>query len=355
MFVDGQPAAGATTGWISTVGTTGYLSQAAFANASPTTSVVQLLAYPAAGGATPVAGSVAFVPAHGLVSYPDVVKQLGLPASFTGQLSWTASQPIAVMSRDTAKSKPSFSGSTRSHGALDASPTAFVAYVEDTTVFATALELSNPGAVTANATVHFVEAGDPSGGLPGVDHARDVAVAVNSAAPIADVVRWSQTSTATSPSGKRGFLIVTAPQPLTAQARLVDRTSLDPATVDAGLVVTGLSPVLLRIDQLPLFGAEPEADAAATPSSQSRFAVSNPGASPVAVQIAAFNATGSAAGTITVTVAGKGQFFTENLGAAMGLPPVFLGWIAIQATGPVLIYNHRRTGTAGATVPVHAR
>jgi hypothetical protein len=28
--------------------------------------------------------------------------------------------------------------------------------------------------------------------------------------------------------------------------------------------------------------------------------------------------------------------------------------VQIQAGGTVLVYNHRRTGTAGATVPVHA-
>jgi hypothetical protein len=39
----------------------------------------------------------------------------------------------------------------------------------------------------------------------------------------------------------------------------------------------------------------------------------------------------------------------------MGLPPIFLGWVSAQSSGPVLVYNHRRSGNLGATVPVHAR
>ena len=51
----------------------------------------------------------------------------------------------------------------------------------------------------------------------------------------------------------------------------------------------------------------------------------------------------------------RSQYLTENLGAAMGLPPIFLGWISAQSSGPVAIYNHRRSGNVGATVPVHAK
>jgi hypothetical protein len=73
------------------------------------------------------------------------------------------------------------------------------------------------------------------------------------------------------------------------------------------------------------------------------------------VALTAFNATGSVAGTLTVPLAPNGQYATENLASAMDLPPVFLGWISLQASSTVLVYNHRRIGTAGAIVPVHAR
>jgi hypothetical protein len=315
--------------------------------------VVQVLAYPAAGGSTPVAGTVAFVPAHGQVSYPDVVKQLGLTSSYSGQLSWSASQPIAVMARDTSKTKTNFSGINPVHGLADAASTSFVSYVEDTSAFSAALELSNPGPITANVTVKFVQTSDTTGASAGVAHSRDIPVAVNSGTPIANIVRWAQFSTATTPSGQHGFLVVTTPQGVTAQARLVDSSSKDPATVDGGAVADGFSPLLIRVDQLQLSQVNPLA-AASTPATDSRVALSNPTTAPVTVTLTAFNATGSVAGTLSMTLAHGGQYFTENLGAAMGLPPLFLGWVQIQDDGMVLVYNHRRTGTAGATVPVHA-
>jgi hypothetical protein len=52
-------------------------------------------------------------------------------------------------------------------------------------------------------------------------------------------------------------------------------------------------------------------------------------------------------------VAPDGQYFTENLAAAMNLPPVFLGWVTVGASGPVQVYNHRITGDGGSAVPVH--
>jgi hypothetical protein len=349
-FVDGQPVAGSTSGWISTAGTTGYLTQTVFVNASTSTSVLQVLAYPAGGGSTPVAGTVAFIPVHGLVSFTDVVKQLGLAATYSGQISWSASQPIAVMARDSSKSKPNFNGITPVHGLSDTASTSFVSYVEDTTAFSTALELSNPGPITANVTVRFVQTSDSTGTSSGVEHSRDIPVAVNSGTPISDIVRWAQFSTATTPSGQHGFLVVTTPQGVTAQGRLVDRSSTDPATVDGGALTGGFSPLLIHVGQLPFSQINP---AAATPTTASRVALSNPGTSPITVNLTAFNATGSVAGTFSVTVAPDGQYVTEDLATAMGLPPVFLGWVQIQATGTVLVYNHRRTGTAGATVPVH--
>jgi hypothetical protein len=294
-----------------------------------------------------------------------VVKQLGLAATYSGQISWSASQPIAVMARDSSKSKPNFNGTNLVHGLSDTGSTSFVSYVEDSTAFSTALELSNPGPTTANVTVRFVQTSDASGASSGAEFSRDIPVAVNSAAPIADIVRWTQFSTATTPAGQHGFLVVTTPQGVTAQGRLVDRSSTDPAMVDGGALSGGFSPLLIRVDQLPFSQVNPAlasapptelaaAAAAATPTTASRVALANPGSAPITVNLTAFNATGSVAGTLSVTVAPDGQFFTENLGAAMGLPPVFFGWVQIQASGRVLVYNHRRTGTAGATVPVHA-
>jgi hypothetical protein len=335
-----------------------------FANASAGTAVVQVLAYPAAGGSTPVAGTVAFIPGHGLVSYTDVVKQLGLGATYSGQISWSSSQPIAVVARDSSKSKPNFNGINPVHGLSDTASTSFVAYVEDTAAFSSSLELSNPGPITANVTVHFVQTSDATGATSGVEHARDIPVAVNGASPIADIVRWTQFSTATTPSGQHGFLVVTTPQGVTAQARLVDKSSTDPATVEDGAITAGFSPLLIHVGQLPFFSAEPAmggnpepslvmAAAAATPTTASRVALSNPGSGPITVTMTAFNATGSVAGTFSRTVAPDGQYVTEDLAVAMGLPPVFLGWVQIQATGTVLVHNHRRTGTMGGIVPVH--
>ncbi|HEX7836866.1 MAG TPA: hypothetical protein VF469_05350, partial [Kofleriaceae bacterium] len=123
-------------------------------------------------------------------------------------------------------------------------------------------------------------------------------------------------------------------------------------------VVNGFSPLLLRVDQASFAQtsfAQADLAAAAAPAntSQSRFALANPGATTATVQLIAFNATGSQAGSLTVNVAPDGQFFTENLAAAMGLPPVFLGWVQVQSTSPVVVYNHRRTDGAGSTVPAH--
>jgi N-acetylneuraminic acid mutarotase len=362
MLVDGQPIAGSTSGYLSTAGSTGYLTQTVFANASATTSVVSLLAYPAAGGSAPSTGGVAIIPPRGLVSYTDVVKQLGLASTFTGQLSWTASQPIAVAARDTSKAKPNFSGSNPVHAAGDASSTVLVPYVEDTAAFATALEISNPGSITANVTVHFVETGDATGASSGVERTRDIPVAINSALPIASIVRWARRDASTTPSGRHGFIVVTSPQAVTAQARIVDSANQDPATPDSNASVTsGFSPLLIRVDQTsfavtPFAQADLDAAAAAAATtSQTRFALSNPGSTTAAVQLTAFNATGSPAGSLTVNLAPDGQFFSENLAQAMGLPPVFLGWVQVQSSAPVLVYNHRRTNGAGATVPVHGQ
>ena len=85
------------------------------------------------------------------------------------------------------------------------------------------------------------------------------------------------------------------------------------------------------------------------------FAVSNPSDGPAVVEIDALNASGTlATSPLVVTVPAHGQFLTENLGASIvGLPPIFLGSVTVHSSTPVGIYNHRRGGATGATVPVH--
>ena len=349
-LVDGQPIAGGASGFVSTVGSSGYATQTVFANPSTSPIVLQLLAYPPGGGAAPLAATVAVVPAHGLASYPDVVARLGLGPSFAGQLSWTSSQPMTAMARDLTRNAL-FSGAAPVHTAADLATTVVVPYVADTTELATALEISNPGPITANVTVHLLDVGDDTGATTGVERTRDVAVAVNSAAPIANIVRWVRRDAATTPSGRHGFLVVTSPQPVTAQARIVDRASLDPAIPDSGAVTDGFSPLLVRVEPLTFSAA----GAAASATTQSRFALSNPGTLPATVQVLAYNATGSAASSqpFRVTLAGHGQFYTDNLAATMGLPLVFVGWVTIESDVPIGVYNQRRTGDAGSAVPLH--
>jgi N-acetylneuraminic acid mutarotase len=350
VLLDGQPAGGSTSGYVSTVGSAGYFTQAVITNASPSTAVVQLLGYPAGGGTVPSGGTVVFIPGHGQASFTDVVNKMGLPSTFSGQLSWSSSQPVSVMARDIPRVGQTVSGVLPNHGG-DASSSAVVAYVEDSATFSTALEISNPGPITANATVHFFET-DSSGG-PGVEHTRDLPVSANAGAPTADVVRWALHDTSSTPSGKHGFVVVTTPQSVTAQARMVDRGSADVTVPDGGAISSGFSPLLIRIEP---FAPVPSPNAPAAGSTTvTRTALSNPGTTPVTVALTAFNANGTTAGTLSVTVGAHGQYLTENLAAAMGLPPIFLGWISVQSSGPVAIYNHRRSGNVGATVPVHAR
>jgi hypothetical protein len=285
-----------------------------------------------------------------MVSYPDIIKKLGLSSGFLGQLGWTASQPVAVAARSLTHDK-AFSGFDPVYAAGDARSSVVVPYVEDTSAFSTALEISNPGPITANVTVHFVETSDATGTVTGVEHTRDLPVAVNSAAPIADIVRWAQHNEATTPSGKHGFVVVTTPQAVTAQARIIDKANLDPAVPDSGGVANAFSSLLIRVEPLPYAPTTKDT----TTTSQSRFALSNQNAAPATVRLIAFNATGSAASNnpLVVTLAPHGQFFSDNLGADMGLPYAFIGWVAIQSDLPVGVYNHRRTGTVGSVVPLH--
>lgn len=350
---DGASITGTLSGYVSTVGTAGYLTQTAFTNASASTSVVTVTAYASTGGSTPVAGTVLFVPPRGMANFTDIVKKLGLDATFSGQLSWTASAPMVVMARDVGKSSTTknFSGIEPAHTAADASSNVGVAYVEDTADFSTNLEISNPGQITANVTVRFVDTSDASGGSTGVEHSRDIPIAINSDQPIANIVRWAQDDTSTSPSGKHGFLVVTTPQGITAQARITDNSSKDFVVPEGNTAISsGFSPLLVRVEPLPFSQL---GMANTTPISTTRFAVSNPGSSPVTVVVTGFNSSGSVAGTLTLNLAADGQYFTANLGAAMNLPAAFVGWLTVQSSGPVLVYNHRLTGDGGASVPVH--
>ena len=350
---DGQSLAGATGGFVQ-IGAASWLTQTVFSNLGSDSALVQLVAYPAAGGSSPAAASVVVVPPHGIVSTVDAVKGLGLPSTFAGQLSWSSNQPVGALVRNTTRNKQ-YSGIEPGHGAADAQSLVYVPYVEDTTAFSTALELGNPGPTTANVTVKFVETDDTTGETSGVAMTRDLPVAINYGTPIADVVRWALRSSATTPSGKHGFAIVTTPQKVTAQARIVDAVSLDPAVPESDVTVTdAVSPILVRVDPFA-FAVEKDAAAAAAGTQQSRFALSNPGSTPATVSLTPYNATGSTAlgAPFVVTIAPNGQFLSDNLVADLGLPPVFFGAVRIQSTAPVLVYNHRRAGQGGSPVPVH--
>ncbi len=355
---DGQSLAGATSGFVPAIGSPNYLTHTVFSNVSSSSALVQLVAYPPGGGDSPVAANVAVVPSHGILSTLDAVKNLGLPATFSGQLSWSSNKPVGVMVRNVTKNKQ-YSDIEPTHGPGDAASSILVPYVEDSAAFSTALEISNPGPITANVTVTFVEVDDTTGETSGLVSARDIAVPINNGTPIADVVRWALRSVATTPSGKHGFILVTSPQAVTAQAKIVDTTSLDPAVPQSDVTVSdGFSPILVRVDPFAFAPTTTGAAAAATPSTmQSRFALSNPGTTTATVTLTPYNAIGSLAlgQPFVITLAPNGQFFSENLAADMGLPPVFLGSVGIQSDAPVLIYNQRRSGQGGSPVPVHGR
>lgn len=203
----------------------------------------------------------------------------------------------------------------------DAASTVYVPYVEDTTSFGTALLVNNPGLVPANVTVTLVDADDPSGPSSGTASSRDIPVPINGATSIPDVVRWVLGETTATTSGKRGFLVVTTPQAVTAQAKIVDTVTLDPAVPETETSLTSaFSPLLVRVEPLPFaavaaMARSPMALAAvgATGTTLSRFALSNPGASPATVELAAVNASGGApTQPFVMTLAPNGQFFTDD-------------------------------------------
>jgi N-acetylneuraminic acid mutarotase len=365
-FEDGQPISGKLGGFIPAIEAQSHTTDAVFSNVSTNSALLQLVAYPAAGGTTPAAATLTVLPPLGTVSYADVVQQLHLPRGFLGELTFSSDQPVTAVARALVP-RHGFSGFEPIRTSQDAASAVYVPYVEDTTSFATTLLVNNPGGVPANVTVTLVDAEDPTGVSGGTATSRDVLVPINGATSIPDVVRWVLRDTTTAPDGKRGFLVVTTPQTVTAQAKIVDRATLDPAVAQNETSLTSaFSPLLVRVAPLPFAvtgtaatsaaaSATLAATAATTGTTLSRFALSNPGSAPATVELAAVNATGGApAAPFVVTLAPNGQLFTEDLVAATGLPPLFLGWLTIRSDQPVLIYNQRRSGDTGDVVPVHA-
>src|SRR5262249_36512667 len=143
---DGQAIGGATSGFVPTIGSGSgsYLTQTVLSNLSSNNALMQVVASPPASGENRAPAFAALVPAHRVTSYPDTVKKLGLGSTFSGQLSWSSNQPLGVLARNVTKNKQ-YSGIEPGHSLADASSTVMVPYVEDTTTFATALEISNPG------------------------------------------------------------------------------------------------------------------------------------------------------------------------------------------------------------------
>jgi hypothetical protein len=150
------------------------------------------------------------------------------------------------------------------------------------------------------------------------------------------------------PSGKRGFIVITSPQVVTAQAEIIQRNSFDPGMTDTTTaMMNSLTPLVLRVEP---FGQGASDDRGGLASS--RIAISNPGAAAANVQLVVFNSSGTPAGRLTVRVVGGGEFFTEDIVGAVGLPPIFQGSMTITSDAPVLVYNQRSSGETGAVVPV---
>jgi hypothetical protein len=214
------------------------------------------------------------------------------------------------------------------------------------TKFSSGLQLNNNGPITANVTATFVDVGDPTGGTSGTRYSRDIPVAVNSASPIANVIRWAMRSGSVVPTGRRGFLLISSAQPVTAQVSLVNNISRDPAWLDATAAVA---------NSFTLLGA-------ANPDSsipvRSRLVISVPDGSTANVKLMAFNPDGTPAlsDQITIQVVGGGQFFTDDLAGFLGLPPGFLGSLTLTSNVPVLGLNLERTDSAGGFVaPIRQR
>ncbi len=347
-IVDGQPLGGIASGIVPLIQWNDrYRTQVAL-RASSSTATVQLLAYPPAGGDTPVASSSVIVPPNGLVDFPNMVTALGLPLDYLGQLSWNSTSPITVFSRDVT-SNNSFSGSQPVRGAGDASLTVVLGYVEDGDLFLSHLRLNNTGPITANVTVRFVDVPDPRGETPGTEVTRDIPVRRNSATVIENVIRWVLRSDPGTPAFRRGFLVITSPQAVSGVVSLTNTTSQDPSMAGpASSMGRSFTPMVLRVE--PLAPTQ-------IGTTSSRIAISNSGATRANVQLMPFNANGTPARPtpFAVSVVGRGQFFTEDIVTEMGLGPLFFGWMTITSDAPVIVYNQRRNGEGGAAVPVLPR
>jgi len=239
-----------------------------------------------------------------------------------------------------------FSGTSPKHSASDGANTLSVAHVEDTTEFSSGLQLNNNGPITANVTVTYVDVDDPTGGAPGALYSRDIPVPVNSATAIANVIRWALRSHSADPTGRRGFLLISSGQPVTAQASLVNNVSGDPAWLDA-TTAAAKSFTLLGAATLDL-----------SISVSSRLVISVPAGPTANVKLMAFNPDGTPAlfDPVTVQVVGGGQFFTDDLAGFLGLPSGFLGSLTLNSNVPVLGLNLERIGSAGGfAAPIHPR
>ncbi len=336
--VDGQLLTGVSNGFVPvTQWNSAYRTQVVLHNAARAAANVQLLAYPPEGGDTPQASVSVTVPPRGILDFPNIVERLGLPVGYSGQLTWNSTGPLLVFARQVTLDG-GFSGAEPVHKLTDGSSNQVVGYVEDTDAFSTSLLLNNSGGFTANVTVLLFDVGDPAGGTAGEVSTRDLQVRVNSATSVSDIVRWVLGSSSETPSGKRGFLVITTPQTVTAQVSLVNRATADPANLDSGGAVSN------AFTSFVLAGA-------------TRVAITNPGTTLANVDLAAFNPDGSPAGApARVQVVGRGQFFTEDIAPFLTLPAGFVGSMTVRSNVPVMVLNQERTpDNRGAIVPVHPR
>lgn len=361
-FESSQPIAGTLSGVLPAIEEGTDVTQVVFSNVSTNTAILELVAYPAAGGEIPAAATLAFLAPNSTVNYANVVEQLNLPNGFLGELTFSSNQPVAAVARAVVPRR-GYSGFEPVRGSGDPASAVYVPYVEDTTAFNTTLLLNNPTVFPADLTVTLVDTEDSTGATAGAATSRDVPLPVNAAMSIPNVVRWVLSSTATTPTGKHGFLVVTTPQAVTAQAKIVDAVTSDPSIPQNETSLTSaFSPLLIKVEPIsfaltaetqPASVAGEAAAASASETTLSRFALSNPGSASATVELAAVNASGGTpTAPFTVTLAPNGQLFTEDLAGTMGLPPVFFGWLTVQSNTPVLVYNQRRSGDTGDSVPV---
>ena len=347
-LADGQTLAGTRNGFVPRIALNdGFHTQVVFNNASSREANVQLLAYPPEGGDVPAASASVSLAPHGVLDFPDIVSALGLPAGFAGQLTWNSTQPVTVFAR-TATADGGSSGALPVHNVADGSNALLVAYVEDTAAFRTDLQLNNNGPFTADVAIQFIDVADPTGGTPGVSNGREIQVRVNSATSIANIIRWALGSDSGDPTGKRGFLVISSPQTITALATIVNAANSDPASIDAAAgIVKGFSPLIIRVEPL-----DP------APTVSSRVAIANPGTAAANVDLLPFNPNGTPAlaAPVRVKVAGGGQLFTADIVGLLGLPPTFAGSLAVSSDAPVVVFNQELgADNNGAVIPVHSR